>query len=318
LVLNLGLTQWIYWQVEVADEDKEKTASTNPFWLYQFQGNCTLRVTLGYTCMVYVDDIIVFSKDASEPLENFDEVFSRLQGAGLKIKPTKCQLFQSDAEQNRKKIMCDQKRDVGFGVGTTAILQQCFLYDRRFTVRTDHGSLTWQRNFKEPEGQVARWLENFAAFDFEQCSQNTSTPCAAVSSMMGKCQKCEYSLIWPAWTAAQLETAQEKGLDIAEIRKWVTSKTFPTRCPPYSSRTLQSLLSKKDQMIVKYGVLFRRRLTAHADHRAGYQFVVPQILRQKILHCLHSGPEGGHLGKKENSVESTSEILLTRPKRRCS
>ncbi|KRZ01075.1 hypothetical protein T11_2129 [Trichinella zimbabwensis] len=108
---------------------------------------------------------------------------------------------------------------------------------------------------------------------------------------MGKCQKCEYSLIWPAWTAAQLETAQEKGLDIAEIRKWVTSKTFPTRCPPYSSRTLQSLLSKKDQMIVKYGVLFRRRLTAHADHRAGYQFVVPQILRQKILHCLHSGPE---------------------------
>ncbi|KRY94203.1 RNA-directed DNA polymerase -like protein, partial [Trichinella zimbabwensis] len=26
-----------YWQVEVADEDKEKTASTNPFWLYQFQ-----------------------------------------------------------------------------------------------------------------------------------------------------------------------------------------------------------------------------------------------------------------------------------------
>ncbi|KRX17379.1 Retrovirus-related Pol polyprotein from transposon 17.6 [Trichinella nelsoni] len=95
---------------------------------------------------------------------------------------------------------------------------RCFLYGRRFTVRTDHGSLTWLRNFKEPEGQVARWLEQLVEFDFEvirrpgrkhqnadalsreackQCGQNTSTPCAAVSSIMGKRQKWELSPIWP-------------------------------------------------------------------------------------------------------------------------
>ncbi|KRZ39220.1 Retrovirus-related Pol polyprotein from transposon 17.6 [Trichinella pseudospiralis] len=46
------------------------------------------------TCMVYLDGIIVFSKDAAEHLEKLEEVFSRLQGAGLKIKPSKCYLFQ--------------------------------------------------------------------------------------------------------------------------------------------------------------------------------------------------------------------------------
>ncbi|KRY07844.1 Retrovirus-related Pol polyprotein from transposon [Trichinella patagoniensis] len=35
----------------------------------------------------------------------------------------------------------------------------------RFTLRTDHDSLTWLRNFKEPEGQVARWLEHLQEYD---------------------------------------------------------------------------------------------------------------------------------------------------------
>ena len=41
-----------------------------------------------------------------------------------------------------------------------------YLLGRQFTLRTDHGSLVWIRNFKEPEGQVARWLERLAEYDF--------------------------------------------------------------------------------------------------------------------------------------------------------
>ena len=33
-----------------------------------------------------------------------------------------------------------------------------YLYGKRFVLRTDHSSLQWLHNFKEPEGQVARWL----------------------------------------------------------------------------------------------------------------------------------------------------------------
>ncbi|KRY31610.1 Transposon Ty3-I Gag-Pol polyprotein [Trichinella spiralis] len=39
-------------------------------------------------------------------------------------------------------------------------LFRLYLVGQRFTLRTDHGSLTWLRNFKEPGGQVARWLEH--------------------------------------------------------------------------------------------------------------------------------------------------------------
>ena len=34
-------------------------------------------------------------------------------------------------------------------------------------VRTDHSSLTWLMNFKEPQGQLARWLEELSQYDME-------------------------------------------------------------------------------------------------------------------------------------------------------
>ncbi|GFR32154.1 retrovirus-related Pol polyprotein from transposon 17.6, partial [Trichonephila clavata] len=34
-----------------------------------------------------------------------------------------------------------------------------YLYGRRFLLRTDHASLTWLLNFKNPEGQIARWIQ---------------------------------------------------------------------------------------------------------------------------------------------------------------
>ena len=42
-----------------------------------------------------------------------------------------------------------------------------YLYGRKFLLRTDHNSLRWLHNFKEPEGQVARWLETMAEFQYE-------------------------------------------------------------------------------------------------------------------------------------------------------
>ena len=39
-----------------------------------------------------------------------------------------------------------------------------YLLGREFLLRTDHGSLTWLSNFKQPEGQLARWLERLQEF----------------------------------------------------------------------------------------------------------------------------------------------------------
>ncbi|XP_039453944.1 LOW QUALITY PROTEIN: uncharacterized protein LOC120432803 [Oreochromis aureus] len=42
-----------------------------------------------------------------------------------------------------------------------------YLYGKKFLLRTDHASLTWLLSFKEPEGQLARWLETLQDYHFE-------------------------------------------------------------------------------------------------------------------------------------------------------
>lgn len=42
-----------------------------------------------------------------------------------------------------------------------------YLYGRHVIVRTDHGALRWLLSFKSPEGQMARWFEVLASYDFE-------------------------------------------------------------------------------------------------------------------------------------------------------
>jgi hypothetical protein len=42
-----------------------------------------------------------------------------------------------------------------------------YLLGRRFTVRTDHGSLVWLMRFRQADGQLARWLEELSQFDME-------------------------------------------------------------------------------------------------------------------------------------------------------
>ena len=41
-----------------------------------------------------------------------------------------------------------------------------YLYGRQFKVCTDHGALRWLLNFKNLEGQLARWLEALGTYDF--------------------------------------------------------------------------------------------------------------------------------------------------------
>lgn len=42
-----------------------------------------------------------------------------------------------------------------------------YLHGSRFLLCTVHASLTWLMNFKNPEGQVARWLEALQRYDFK-------------------------------------------------------------------------------------------------------------------------------------------------------
>ena len=43
--------------------------------------------------MIYLDDIVIFSKDPASHLERLKAVFQKLEEAGFKLKPSICEVF---------------------------------------------------------------------------------------------------------------------------------------------------------------------------------------------------------------------------------
>ena len=100
-----------YWQVEVAEEDKEKTAFSSPQGHFEFNVmpfgltnapatfqrlmECTLAGLTPEECLIYLDDVIVYSSTFDDHLERLKRVFQRLRQAGLRLKPEKCHFVQS-------------------------------------------------------------------------------------------------------------------------------------------------------------------------------------------------------------------------------
>ena len=46
------------------------------------------------TCLVYLDDIIIFSTTVEQHLSRLRDVLARLKKAGLKLKPSKCHILK--------------------------------------------------------------------------------------------------------------------------------------------------------------------------------------------------------------------------------
>jgi len=49
-------------------------------------------------CLVYLDDIIVFSHNLEDHLERLEKLFQKLRAANLKLKPSKCHLLQTQVK----------------------------------------------------------------------------------------------------------------------------------------------------------------------------------------------------------------------------
>ncbi len=103
-----------YWQVEVAEQDKHKTAFSTPMGLFEanrmpfgLQNAPSTFQRLMTSCfgdlnfthlLIYLDDIIIFSKSFNEHLARLQLVFDRLREHGLKLKPSKCQLVRKEVQ----------------------------------------------------------------------------------------------------------------------------------------------------------------------------------------------------------------------------
>jgi transposase InsO family protein len=272
-------------------------------------------------CLVYIDDIIIFSQTFEQHLKYLEEIFIRLRAAGLRLKPKKCSLFRqkvkylghevsaegiaTDPEKTKvvrewpvphnvgevrsflglcsyyrrfvgdfatlakpltklteksvtfnwgepeqksfealkeklvtSAVLAFPDRDATFildtdasDVGIGAVLSQeldgaerviaygsrvltkperryCvtrrellavvhfvkqyrhFLCGKQFILRTDHASLRWLKSFKEPEGQLARWLETLDTYNFHLIHRPGKKHINADALSRGPCHQC--------------------------------------------------------------------------------------------------------------------------------
>ena len=96
-------------QLELAEEDVEKTAFRTHRGLFQFKRlpfglrngpsifqrvmQSILAPYLWIFCLVYIDDIVIYSKSYEEHLIHLDKVLEAIENAGITLSPKKCHLF---------------------------------------------------------------------------------------------------------------------------------------------------------------------------------------------------------------------------------
>ncbi|KAH3851362.1 hypothetical protein DPMN_093842 [Dreissena polymorpha] len=100
-----------YHQIEIEEKHKERTAFTvGPLGFWEFNklpfgctnspatyqrimeeiiGDLNLKI-----CIIYLDDIIIFSSNYSEHLQRLNLILSRLKAAGIKLSPNKCHFLK--------------------------------------------------------------------------------------------------------------------------------------------------------------------------------------------------------------------------------
>ena len=449
-----------YWQVEVDPNDREKTAFTTYDGLFEFLkmpfGLCNAPATFQRlmdlvlaglqwsNCLVYLDDVLIIGRTFREHLNNLELVFDRLRKAGLKLKPSKCDICKKQVNYlghvvsadgiatdpsktekvNKWPIPTSQKEVQQFlglvsyyrrfikdfatiakplhslteknsqfrwtdqcqrafdhlkqcltnapvlmfpdysktfildtdasDTGIGAVLSQLddndqehviayasrtlskperrycvtrkellsvitfikhfrpFLLGHKFVLRTDHGSLTWLSKFKQPEGQLARWIEKLQEYHFDIVHRPGRKHSNADSLSRLPCRQCGRDSQEPTVTVAattvnntpllqqystqhscqsQLDdTSIGFVLRALELQQKPDSTSLQGRSPE-----VRRLIQLWDQLEVHDGLLYRHFLDA--DSGSGHlQLVVPATFCAEVMKELHAGVVGGHLG----------------------
>jgi hypothetical protein len=101
-----------YWQIAMEDQDRPKTAFSTPRGHYQFKvlpfGVCNGPATLerlmelvlrglsNEDCLCYMDDVVLSGSTFEQTMTTLKDVLNRLSAAGLRLKPSKCELFRTE------------------------------------------------------------------------------------------------------------------------------------------------------------------------------------------------------------------------------
>ena len=169
-----------YWHIPVAPEDRDKTKFTThmgtfrhlrmPFGLkealhtFQRALDIILFGVRWLICLLYLDDVFVFSRTHEEHAEHLDTVLGMLRTAGISLTPKKCSFFRPNVHYLGH-VISPRKLSVA---DTAAEAFKTFTIPRTFTqVRSFLGACNVYRHFVKGFAKTARPLTNMTRKDAE-------------------------------------------------------------------------------------------------------------------------------------------------------
>ena len=211
-----------------------------------------------------------------------------------------------------------------------------YLYGVQFTIRTDHGALTWLTNFKNPEGQLARWLEILGTYNYtikyraglkhnnadglsrrpcENCNHcdRKDKVCEKDPSDTEECPKTrairqtepdgvEYTVTATNWvnamTLPQLKAAQDKDPNISIVTQWLKNGVKPTwQDISHLNKIPKAYWVQWDRLILKEGIVYRKWVNTSTNEES-LLYILPDCFKKQVLEMLHDDPLSGHMGIK--------------------
>ena len=191
-----------------------------------------------------------------------------------------------------------------------------YLYGHKVIVRTDHSALRWLLNFKDPQGQVARWIEFLGTYDIEIRHRPGAKHCNADSLSRHPCHQCGFSEDWEksndherrgseSKSIRQINAVSEdnetilKGIqnndqDLSIVKNWVETKKRPGFSDiKHKSKVIKSLWSQWNHLEIQNDLLCWKWI---GDLKVYHQIIVPLSERREILKECHDSKTSGHLG----------------------
>ena len=205
-----------------------------------------------------------------------------------------------------------------------------YVYGRKVLIRTDHGALRWLMNFKNPEGQIARWLEVLSTYELTIVHRAGTKHTNADGLSRRPCGECKYcerqelkekiaevhpncnplcagvrdqqsspksSSDWlPVWSLEELETLQKDDLIVNTALSWVKQGERPSWSDMRNEgAVLRRFWTMWKQLTLKDGLLYVLAKESTTNSPV-LRLVAPHQVRTAILEFLHDHRTAAHLG----------------------
>ncbi|GFT87135.1 hypothetical protein TNCV_1938251 [Trichonephila clavipes] len=151
-----------------------------------------------------------------------------------------------------------------------------YIFGKHFTVVTDHHSLCWLMNLKDPSGRLARWALRLQEYDFDvkykTGKKHSDADALSRNPVEEETETSDKFLA--VTTSMNLAMEQKKDQDLAKLK-------------------LLSNSSKNEEFRFIDGILCRKNFDPDGKL---WLPVIPKHLRADILRHFHDAPTAGHLG----------------------